>query len=299
MKRLCLLLLISLFILNTTVSVFAYRNGDVIGYSLTTDIIAQINGYDIASYNYRGNTYLIAEDLADYGFDVSYNNNTRTLYVTRDYSVSQIFSTYKKLPVSQRDVGKKAFNLLYTDIKTYIDGKYVTSYNINGRTIIAFDDLAAYGNYVWHSNTRKITLDMAGINHKPESSATTEYVNIYYDGKNLCYDNLSAFFYDGEIMVPFEHISEALNSEGAWGEFWEQNGTSYYTGGDAAFAFTEGNKTAYIYGSDGSVKEFPMSVAPLRKNGILFVPLKTFCEMNDMVMSWNDSYTAIYLKYSF
>ena len=113
MKKICLLLLISLFILNTTVSVFAYRNGDVIGYSLTTDIIAQINGYDIASYNYRGNTYLIAEDLADYGFDVSYNNNTRTLYVTRDYSVSQIFSTYKKLPVSQKDVGKKAFNLLY------------------------------------------------------------------------------------------------------------------------------------------------------------------------------------------
>lgn len=162
MKKIIAFLMVAVLLVMST-TVFAYRIGDVIGTSLTTDIVAQINGYDIASYNYQGYTYVIAEDLANYGFTVSYDNYSRTLSLTRNYGVSQIYSTYKKPAVSSKDVGKKAFNLLYTDIKTYIDGKYVNSYNINGQTIIAFDDLAGYGSYIWDNNTRKITLDMPGI----------------------------------------------------------------------------------------------------------------------------------------
>lgn len=165
-KKTFALTLATIMLITSMTSAFADRIGDVIGSSLTTDIVAQINGYDIASYNYQGYTYVIAEDLVNYGFNVSYDNNSRTLSITRNYGVSQIYSTYKKPAVSSKDVGKKAFNLLYTDIKTYIDGQYANSYNINGQTIIAFDDLAGYGTYVWNNNTRKITLDLPGIEKK-------------------------------------------------------------------------------------------------------------------------------------
>lgn len=166
MKKIIALLMTTVLFIMSTTSVFAYRIGDVIGASLVTDIVAQINGYDIASYNCQGFTYVIAEDLANYGFGVNYNNYTRTLSITRNYGVSQIYSNYKKPAVDLNDVGKTAYNLLYTDIVTYLDGRYINSYNINGQTIIAFDDLASYGYYVYDNNTRRISLDIPGIEKK-------------------------------------------------------------------------------------------------------------------------------------
>ena len=165
MKRKISFILVLTIILSIllSLSVFAYKIGDVIGTSLTTDIVAQINGYDIASYNYQGYTYIVAEDLANYGFSVQYDNSTRTLGIYRNYGVTNIYSTYTKPAVSSKDVGKVAYKLLYTDIATYLDGTYVNSYNIDGKTIICFDDLAGYGTLNYDNNSRKLTLDIPGI----------------------------------------------------------------------------------------------------------------------------------------
>ena len=170
MKKVLMLFLTLMLLFMFSTVAFAYRIGDVIGASLITDIVAKINGYDIASYNYQGYTYVVAEDLANYGFSVSYDNNSRSLSITRNYGVTNIYSTYKKEAVAAKDVGKKAYNILYTDIKTYLDGNYVPSYNINGKTIINFESLKNYGTYVWDNATRKISLDMSGIEKKGYAS---------------------------------------------------------------------------------------------------------------------------------
>lgn len=47
--------------------------------------------------------------------------------------------------INSSQIGKKAQNVLYTDIKTYINGVEVTSYNIGGNTIIYFNDLSVFG----------------------------------------------------------------------------------------------------------------------------------------------------------
>ena len=166
MKKIFVAFLMITLIISLSHPALAYKIGDVIGKTLTTDIVAQINGYDIPSYNYNGYTYIIAEDLKNYGFSVTYDNASRTLSVKRDYGIIKINSTYEKPSVSSADVGKTAFKILYTDIITYVDGKYVNSYNINGQTIIAFDDIASYGSYIWDNSTRKITLDISGIEKK-------------------------------------------------------------------------------------------------------------------------------------
>ncbi len=277
-----------------------YKIGDSVGFSLTTDIAAQINGYDIPSYNYGGYIYVIVEDLANYGFNVIYNNDTRSLHITRDYGTSRVFSTYRKPEIASRSIGTRAFDILYTDIRTYVDGRYVNSYNIDGRTIIAFDELAPYGTYTWDDVARKITLDIAGIKNRPYTPVpTTGYINVHYNGSGLFYGNEAAFFYNGEIMVPFERTFKLAEMAEDWMEFWNDGEINYFTGGDCSFAFVEGDNTAYIYWSNGTSKSFYMNVAPMRKNGILFIPLRTYCEMTDKVMSWNDSCTAIYLKNSF
>ena len=174
MKRKISFILVLTIIFSVALSphVFAYQIGDVIGSSLTTDIVAQINGYDIASYNYQGYTYVVAEDLANYGFSVQYDNSTRSLGVYRNYGVTNIYSSYTKPKVSSNDIGKVAYKLLYTDIATYLDGTYVNSYNIDGKTIICFNDLAGYGTINYDNNSRKLTLDIPGIAKKPASSYT-------------------------------------------------------------------------------------------------------------------------------
>ena len=56
MKKLFITFLAITLIISLSIPVFAYKVGDVIGQTLTTDIVAQINGYDIPSYNYKGYT---------------------------------------------------------------------------------------------------------------------------------------------------------------------------------------------------------------------------------------------------
>lgn len=52
--------------------VCALTPGEEIGQVLYTDIVAYIDGYAIRSYNINWNTYIVVEDLAAYGFDVTW-----------------------------------------------------------------------------------------------------------------------------------------------------------------------------------------------------------------------------------
>jgi hypothetical protein len=69
----------------TALSTTALANiGDTIGYAKYTDISAYINHYPIASYNINDYTAIVAEDLRNYGFDVAWNGNDRSLSITRN-----------------------------------------------------------------------------------------------------------------------------------------------------------------------------------------------------------------------
>ena len=130
-----------------TVYAAAVRVGDIVDRVLATDIDAFINGYQIPSYNIGGKLGVVAEDLRQYGFDVEWNQQKRTLSIVRNEkkSISQIEDSTGSNAV----VGTKVADVLYTDIVTYLDGKRVASFNIDGRTIIYFSELAAYGSYLY------------------------------------------------------------------------------------------------------------------------------------------------------
>ncbi len=164
-KKIIGLVIVTMFILSLlTTTVGAARVGDVVGYAQPTDIVASINGYQLESYNVNGYTYICVEDLRYYGFDVVYDDYTRTLSVARNNYVSQIDpqnTNPKFWQIGSNNTRKK---ILYTDIKTYVDGYYVSSSNINGQTIISFNELSRFGAVSYDDSRREISLTVSGLN---------------------------------------------------------------------------------------------------------------------------------------
>ena len=154
MKKKISLILLVVTLLSCFYQVSAEKVGDVVNKALYTDIVAYINHNPINSYNVDGYTAIVVEDLVDYGFNVVWDGNSKTLKVTSNDSVKAITpkSTVYKTPDSLID--QTAAEVLYTDIKTYVNGKEVRSYNINGRTIVYFKDLSPFGKVAWDESTR-------------------------------------------------------------------------------------------------------------------------------------------------
>ncbi len=136
------------------------KNGDVIGYTRYTDIVAYINNYAIQSYNYKDYTYIVAEDLQNYGFHVVWDGTARTLNITRNSAVVKVIENNSLMATPTEQVGKYALSVLETDIRTYINGVEVESYNVDGKTIIQFDSLYRFGDVTWYEDLRIITLEV-------------------------------------------------------------------------------------------------------------------------------------------
>ncbi len=105
-----------------------------LGTAYKSSITAYIDGYYIPTIDYNGNTYVIAEDLNNYGFDVQWVSEERALKIKADPSKAkgQISSS----------LTENSFNVIKSDIKTfYYNGTTnsyveVASYNIGGKTLI-------------------------------------------------------------------------------------------------------------------------------------------------------------------
>lgn len=127
----------------------------ITGQAVHTDIVAYINDLPIPSYNINGYTAIVAEDLAQYGFSVHYDNTTRSLSV--DYFENDNPITAKYQPEQNtKPIGSFAAYVYATDIVTYVAGEKVPSYNIDGRTLILIDALDVYGDVIWYPKERKI-----------------------------------------------------------------------------------------------------------------------------------------------
>jgi uncharacterized protein YkwD len=131
----------------------AFRMGDELGNVLNTDIKVYIDGVQIAGYNIEMKTYVIAEDLIPYGFNVVWNSADRSLRITDGVATG----TPKPVPANTGTPGSVAFPYIYTDINAYINDRWVRSYNIQGSTAVNIEDLAeAFGYLSWTSAGREL-----------------------------------------------------------------------------------------------------------------------------------------------
>ena len=187
MKR-YLVLLVTIVLLMVEVNGVYAAIGDVYTYTKYTDIYAYINGFILPSYNIEGYTGVVAEDLRTYGFDVVWNEEDRTLKISRNTAVRRISEYIQPTETAPVDLGKNAYPVLTTDIKTYINDVEVASYNIDGKTVIRFDSLVAFGDIVWDENERKIKLfvsdiEMAWVEASPKMLPRVTLYSL--DGRNI------------------------------------------------------------------------------------------------------------------
>ena len=179
MKRLLSLFLAMLMIASClSISSFAApKPGDAIGSVLYTDIVAYIDGFPIRSYNINGNTYIVAEDLMEYGFNVTYNNSLRRLTIHTNRSASPEFYTTNYKPVaSGRRNGEVAMPYLFTDITTWIENIQITGYNIGGYTCVFMDDIANVfaETYVYDDAARTLRMTTVSVPQISELKITSQ-----------------------------------------------------------------------------------------------------------------------------
>ena len=117
-----------------------------------SDIHAYIGQQFIPSYNYKGHTYVIAEDLNNYGYDVLWHSKTRTLTIKENQQ--------KAMTISQTQNPNMEYEILSSDIVAQLynpsTNSYETidSYNIGGQTIIPLSALS--DDLVWDEEERAI-----------------------------------------------------------------------------------------------------------------------------------------------
>ena len=159
MKKLtCLMLSLAVLPLFTP-SAGALSPGDPLGWVLYTDIIAYINDTPIRSYNIDGYTYVVAEELADYGFHVTWDARDGVLQIASGDGI--IRTAYTPIPDMHRS-GEPAMPYFFTNILTYIANQPVWGANMGGLTCVGMDDLAYFfaDSYIWDPDARELRLTL-------------------------------------------------------------------------------------------------------------------------------------------
>lgn len=141
--------------------------GAVLGETTYSDIVTYINNFAIPSFNYRGYTFICAEDLQNYGFDVECDRvrNTVTLNLNHNKIIQYPVPVVRCAP---GDIGKHYFNVTTTPTKAYIGnfGYQIEALGgIEGYTLINIHNLLACGAEIsWDAENRAVHIDFAQLN---------------------------------------------------------------------------------------------------------------------------------------
>ena len=210
MKKILAVLLAVCFCASLTVN----ANGRIIGTYVNTDIVAYIDGLAINSYNIDGWTGVVAEDLANYGFDVTWNGSERTLRIDKTGN-KPINGTFD-VAVNTKPIGSYAGNIYATDIKTYVDGEEVKAFNIGGRTIIYIDELLRVGDVRWYEFERKIcysSVDLWSINLYDTNYNAVVDKNIDSFSLNMLKNADGQYVTEGENLDYLDYLKLSYNPE--------------------------------------------------------------------------------------
>lgn len=152
--------------------------GTVVDHVLYTDITADIDARPIPTYCITGKTVVAAEDLLDYGFVVIWDGESRVLSIS--LSTKALTASYTP-EANTHPIGAVAGDVLSTDIVTKVTDAWgntyeIPSWNIQNKTVVDMDDLAAAyaANYQWNQDARKLSLNVNRNAQKVEWTFTEE-----------------------------------------------------------------------------------------------------------------------------
>lgn len=180
-----------------TLSLGTCVKAEITGEVLSTDIGTLIDFEPVKSYNINDYTYIKAEDLRDYGFNVGWNEEARLLSITRNHEADRkICMSKEDINVKKNDIEqrKHVYDVYSTDIRTYLDGEEIAAYNVGGETLIQVDYLQKFGNFTYSDEERMVYIDIL----RTELDRAYENANAPKDVE-IASDEYSTTVYNGEV----------------------------------------------------------------------------------------------------
>ncbi|MDO5396632.1 MAG: glycosyl hydrolase [bacterium] len=180
---------------------YAAQPGEVLGLVYTTDILTVVDNVPIPSYSIDGTTAVALADLRGYGFDVQFNEETRRVDVTTLEAPQE----YNTPAVERGSVGGTCGEVLSTDIVAYVNGIFIPSYNVNGRTCVEVEALGA----ITDKYNEEWGYSDYNFNYRYDNSVRTLYLNSFrFPATTMekVVEEYGAFSADNEFEL-YTHVS--------------------------------------------------------------------------------------------
>lgn len=270
-----LIIILILMVLSTSGMVFGENQvGDVIGDVLYTDIELIVNDQKLESFNINGVTAMYVKDLKNHGFSVHWDGENRIITAKQDSPIKRDLPD-AQVASSNKSVGEVIDHVLYTDIKLYIEGLSIESFNINGSTAMYVRDLNYFDYDVqWNGDQRKIYVDYEKININQEDYKSGIAKKIFDDGsiyegswENNQFDGYGTYTFSDRSRIEGLFSQGSIKNEGS---FYNPKGNLVYEGDfNDGFAF-EGEGTYYY--PDGRYYEGEFKAGEFHGTGRLVIP---------------------------
>lgn len=153
----------------------------------STDILTMLDGIPIQGYNIGGQTMIALEDLADYGFTVSYDDSVRKLFVNKTHEPSEGFSP----SIPRGTVGEIIGYVQDTDITAYVNGSYIETANIGGKLAAVVETL---GENTYATNIYGIIYSPYYMSYTYNDAERCLYLSHLPDGELSYEDQIAAVY---------------------------------------------------------------------------------------------------------
>ena len=122
-------------------------------------------------------------------------------------------------------------------------------------------------------------------------------VIVYYENENIYEDSpYTAIITQKRVMVPLQHTFDYFGWEEGTVMLSQDGQSVHFQGGDSGCDFVLNEKTATRFWSDSSQETIYMDVAPIKIDGVFYIPLRAYCEIWNKKISWDKSNKAVYIE---
>lgn len=147
---------------------FPVYSDDGSGWVLYSDIAVTLDGTPVPAYNIESRTYVTTETLAELGFDVTVDEEAKTITVgARTLVTSPILLAADEDPeeAATRVSGQRCGKYEPSGYGVTILGEAAECFDVDGHTCVCLDDVAlafaAADGYVWDADARELSLKTA------------------------------------------------------------------------------------------------------------------------------------------
>ena len=217
----------------------AAASAEITGAVYSTDIGALIDGCPVKSYNISDSTYIKAEDLRGYGFDVAWDATARTLKITPDDNAVRTIPPASEINIKKSDIpfNQKLYDVYSTDIKTYVNDTEIHACNIDGETLVKFRDLESVAYVTYEDDKRLASIDVIAKRLEDEYNSVADMEDLTL---------AEGITYHGQVKD---------GKPDGIGMITDKSGNDYRINDTVTTAHFSGGEISGIYRTDGTYDE--------------------------------------------